>query len=164
LQEGDMPRFRRRQLVELVDSTPGDPAPDHWALGQGEVDGKPLIVRWDTAARRDCPDATRPIKVTIGLACDRPQPNGLPSPHDLVHFEELEEALFAELPSLADTRPVLVLTTNGMREWIVYACEQEWLQEWAPWFAERFFNGRAGTIEAVAEPGWDTFQEWTATS
>jgi len=139
-----------------------DPAnEDKWALGQGKVNGQPLIVRWDVAAKQRCPDLRRPIKVTIGIQFPNPKPNGLPSVEDDEHLGAMEEALFAELPAVADAAPVLVLTTNGMREWIVYAATHQWLQSWAPDFQERFLKGRPGKVEATQEPGWGTFTEWT---
>jgi hypothetical protein len=135
-----------------------------WALAKGELDGLPLIARWDAAARRACPDPSRPIKVTVGIQCVDARPDGLPSSEDLTLFEAMEEAMFAELPPLASASPVLVLTTGGMREWIIYSGSHEWLESWAPRFQERFMQGRPGKVEAVSEPGWETFEEWTATT
>lgn len=152
--------FRRKNLSASVESAPS--TDDRWAIGQGKVNRKPLIARWDTDATQTCPDASRPIKITIGVQCPKPQPNGLPSKDDLAFLEAMEEAMFAELPTLAATQPVLVLTTNGMREWIIYASTHEWLARWAPGFQERFMKGRPGKVEAVAEPGWETFLEWSA--
>ena len=133
-----------------------------WAIGKGEVGGKPLIVRWDTAAKQGSPDRARPVKVTIGIQCANPRDDGLPSPEDLALFEQMEDALFSELPPIADSEPVLILTTNAMREWILYASSREWLKSWAPPFCERFMADRPGKVEAVDEPGWETFTEWTA--
>lgn len=132
-----------------------------WGLAKSEVDGKPLIVRWDAAAKRRCPDRARPIKVTIGIACVDPRADGLPSSEDLDVFDAIEEAIFSELPRLAGTHPVLVLTANGMREWIAYARSHDWLETWAPTVQERFMKGRPGKVDAVEEPGWETFTEWT---
>jgi hypothetical protein len=148
-------------------SAPPSAAPaatdDKWSIGSGEANGKPLIARWDLAAQRSCPDRARPIKITIGVQCVNAKPNGLPSLDDMALFEAMEEAMFAELPTLAGTSPVLVLTTNGMREWIIYARTHEWLGSWAPAFQERFMKGRPGKVEATEEPDWETFLEWTAT-
>jgi len=81
---------------------------------------------------------------------------------DLSLFEVMEAALFDELPPIADTHPVLVLTTNGMREWIVYAKVHEWLPSWAPRFQERLMKDQPGKVDANIEPSWQTFLDWTS--
>lgn len=149
-----MPLFRRKSSSSGADA--------EWALVQSVVDGKPLITRWDVDAKRSCPDPSRPVKVTIALQCAKPQSNGLPSSEDLDLFEAIEEAMFAELPMVAGTRPVLVLTTDGAREWIIYARDHQWLESWAPEFRQRFMQGLPSTIDAVVDADWHTFLEWTA--
>ncbi len=54
-----------------------------WSIANSEVDGRPLIVRWEVQARRGCPDPSRPIKLTIGIQCADPKRNVLPSAEDL---------------------------------------------------------------------------------
>jgi hypothetical protein len=155
-----VPFFRRRTSNPTSPNSPGNDA--EWALAQSVVDGKTLISRWDAGAKRACPDPSRPVKVTIAVQCAKPQPNGLPSSEDLSAFEAMEEVMFAELPQVAGAQPVLVLTTNGMREWIVYAGTHEWLESWAPDFQQRFMRERPGKIDAVVDAAWETFRAWTA--
>ena len=151
----------RRKTASTGGGLPLD-ADGEWALGQGELNGRPLITRWDLDAKRKCPDESRPVKVTVGIQCAETGPDGLPAGQDLDLLETMEAAMFDELPSLAECRPVLVVTNNGMREWIIYASGHEWLESWAPGFRKRFMRDRPGKIEAVRDPGWDTFKEWTA--
>src|SRR3954469_10676269 len=71
---GLMAMFRRRNSAPgsqvVVSNTDGE-----WSLGKGEVNGKPLIARWDNAAKRSCPDRSRPVKVTIGIQCANTRPD-----------------------------------------------------------------------------------------
>ncbi|HET6817748.1 MAG TPA: DUF695 domain-containing protein [Mycobacteriales bacterium] len=151
--------FRRKSAA--AEAGPPLDTDGEWALGEGEINGRPLIARWDVEAKRNCPDRSRPVKVTVGVQCAETRPDGLPAGQDLELLEAMEQAMFDELPSLAGSQPVLVVTNNGMREWIIYASSHEWLESWAPGFRTRFMRGRPGKIDAVRDADWQTFKEWT---
>lgn len=133
---------------------------ESWALGQGEVDGRPLFARWDLDARSQAPLAGHPVKITIGVQFRAPRPDGLPSDEDFDDLDPIEEALYDELASAGDARVVLVLSGNGSREWIAYAPDHEWVGTWGRSFAERFCDGRHHLVEAEMDPDWATFFEW----
>jgi hypothetical protein len=117
------------------------------------------VVRW-----RQCdlvPDRVRPVKVTIGVMFDDVRPDGMPSGQAENDFLGLvEEALVGELAERGGGL-VLVVTSQGGREWVAYACSADWLTSWAPAFAQRCLALHGHDINAVLDPEWTTYRAFS---
>jgi hypothetical protein len=129
-----------------------------WTLAQAA--GPPrLAVRW-----RQCdavPDRARPVKVTVGVMFDDVRPDGMPAGQAENDFLGLvEEALFGELAERG-ARLVLVVTSQGAREWVAYASSADWLTGWAPAFAQRCLAPRGHDINAVLDLEWTTYRAFS---
>jgi hypothetical protein len=107
------------------------------------------------------PDPERPYKITVGVMFNALADNGMP---DLSIERELLDGAWNDLNTdLPRYGAVLVLsvTGGGNREWVAYAPSHDWLQTWAPGFAERWFKHHTCQISAAEDPDWTTYRSFS---
>ena len=131
-----------------------------WNIGyRYGADQSVTVTKWRSDVH--FPDPERPYKITIGLMFNALAENGMP---DLSVEGELLDgawnALNAELPGHGAVL-VLSITGGGNREWVAYAPSHDWLQAWAPAFAERWFQGHTHQVSAAEDPDWTTYRAFS---
>lgn len=101
------------------------PSPDDWSIGQAERDGYPMIVRIANAfaGLAPIPDYNHHIIVSVHFR-DR-KPNGFPSSEEGDDLQNLEVGLCGELEAGNESLCVLVITNNGLRDFIFYTRDVE---------------------------------------
>jgi hypothetical protein len=133
------------------------PAEDEWSVGQGEHDGKPMIVRKNTSAGSYARHPELPFRLGVAIPLRDPDPRGFPTNAEAETLNEIEDRLCSALG--ANGRLVVVISTNGMREFISYARSAE--------IAERAVaQVRAGTktheVQHYVEPDpkWQVYDQF----
>jgi hypothetical protein len=106
-------------------SKDSDPAlkvqrPDDWTLGQGERDGFPMIVRIANAYHGLAPLPQYEHHLIVSVRFRKPQSNGFPSSQEGDALESLEQNLYGLLEIDNDALCALVITNNGLRDFIYY--------------------------------------------
>ena len=108
---------------------PADPQtlPEKWAVSQGTYDGKPIFTRFNVGLRQAAGHAAFPIQVGVAVPLKQPDSNGLPVADESAELNLIED----ELERLVGTRAILVgvITTSGMREFILYTGEGDWIAQ-----------------------------------
>jgi hypothetical protein len=99
---------------------PRKPKPDDWVLGRGERDGFPMIVRMANAYIGLAPLPGYDHHVIVSVHLRNPQPSGFPSPEEGDDLEALEMNLCRVIEADNDSFCVLVVTNNGLRDFIFY--------------------------------------------
>jgi hypothetical protein len=107
----------------------GDSDSERWAIFQGEYDGKPLIARINRSAKRYTRGKAYPYQVGCAVPFHQAAANGMPSESELADLAVLEDALRAELEANGKSFLVLVITTNGMREFVFYTSDAQFVEE-----------------------------------
>jgi hypothetical protein len=99
--------------------------PDDWTLGEGERDGFPMILRLDNQFKRRAPLPEYKHHVILSVHLRDPSPNGFPSTEEGDDLDALEENLCKELEAGKESVCVLVVTNNGLRDFIFYTRNAE---------------------------------------
>ncbi len=89
----------------------------------GTYDEKPLIARFDTSAEQLI--GRYSIQVGVAIHLNDPTPEGFPTPDEDEQLGKIEATVLRK----ADKRSVLagVITTGGMREFVLYSHSSAWL-------------------------------------
>jgi hypothetical protein len=91
-----------------------------WSVGQGERNGKILIVRANTGYQKFGSISGYEHQVGIAVPLRAAEPTGLPSPEEDAQLGEIEDRLCAEFEQEAKSLLVAIITTSGMREFVFY--------------------------------------------
>jgi hypothetical protein len=140
------------------------PADAAWAVGMGDNEGLPIILRCNqsAAALLGHPEFTH--RVGIAIPFNEPTENGLPSAEETSQLDAIEDFLSSHLEADQQAILVLVVTTSNMREFVFYAKGSGELIESA--LSEVFPQISSHEIQYYieADPEWDLYQEFAQNS
>ena len=91
-----------------------------WAVAKGEYDGRPMFVRINTGAAAIAGRPGLRHRLGIAVPLQHADSDGLPTGDEISILAELETRLLAELGDGLESVLVLVITTSGMREFVLY--------------------------------------------
>ena len=94
---------------------------DEWQIGEGVHEGERLIARVNVGARDLIGDAQYPLRIGIAIPFQSPQKDGMPSKDENQLFGRIEDLIYDYFNGKHRGVPCLIITTHGMREFIVYA-------------------------------------------
>lgn len=94
-----------------------------WTLGQGECDGKPLLLRINTGAAPFVGDARYGQRLGVAIPHRAPNADGFPRPEEAFAIGEIEDQLVALLTVGGAGIFVLAITTGGATELVFYVSE-----------------------------------------
>ena len=100
-----------------------------WSIGQGEHNGKILIVRSNTGYKEFGSVPGYDHQVGIAVPLRAAEPSGLPSPDEDAQLGQVEESICASLELEAESLFVAVITTSGMREFVFYTRAPEQVKQ-----------------------------------
>ena len=98
---------------------------DGWQVFQGTSEGRALFARFDTRARRLANDPRYAIQLGVAVPLRAPDSHGLPNWQEIGQLEAFEDALIKKVAKKAVL--VGVVTTNGMREFVLYTGSGDWI-------------------------------------
>src|SRR5438045_1965863 len=127
---------------------------DSWRVAQGTYEGHSLILRYrdGVAALAGHPDYGHHVGVVITFA--HPQPNGYPGRDEIAVLNHFEESL-GVLEENNESILVAVLTTNGMREYVLYTADP--VGAAARYAAVEVPPSYQVEMLARADPEWESF-------
>lgn len=94
-----------------------------WSVAQGKFNGSALFLRINRGVASLMADPRYKDRVGVAVPLVHPSAEGLPGEAELKELSEIETALGEELESDSSSLPVLVITTNGMREFVYYTAD-----------------------------------------
>ena len=99
-----------------------------WSVGEGQNNGKVMIVSSNTGYREfgSLPGYEHQVGIAVPLRA--PESTGLPSPAD-AELGEIEEVICSSLQEQAESLLVAIITTGGMREFVFYTRAPKELQQ-----------------------------------
>jgi hypothetical protein len=108
----------------LVPNDEQSVADDQWNVAQGEKNGKPLLIRYRSKRPPGVEAAAFPFLLSATWSY---QPNkfGLPSAEEMESMDTFEDALASSLEGSQTAHLMVILTGDGDRDWLWYACGEE---------------------------------------
>jgi hypothetical protein len=107
-----MPLFNRAKSDE--------PAPaEAWTIAETELDGAPLILRFNTGAAEVARRSAWPFRLGVAVPFTHPTDAGFAGEEEAGVLDEIEDALAAAVDERGGIF-ALTLTTAGMREFVAY--------------------------------------------
>jgi hypothetical protein len=91
-----------------------------WTVGQGENDGKVMIVRFNSGYKGFAPIPSYEYQAGIAVPLLAPESNGLPSSGENAELGGIEDTICASLEQEAQSLFVASITTCGMKEFVFY--------------------------------------------
>lgn len=99
-------------------------AKDQWSVAQGQKNGRPLLIRYRSQRPQGVESAAFPFLLSATWSY-QPNEYGLPSAEEMELMDKFEDALASSLEQSQSAHLLVVLTNNGERDWLWYACGEE---------------------------------------
>lgn len=133
--------------------------PDTWNLLHGDHLGQPMLVRLNTGAERLAGRGSHDIRVGVAVPFNAPRPDGMPELFEGDTLAEFED----ELVDLAGARGTLVavITTGGMREFVLYTGNEWWIEQFQRDLASAIPSHRV-QVSAKPDPEWYVYYSFRA--
>lgn len=99
---------------------PEYPSESRTSVLKGESGGRPLFARRNDSAAILAKHPEFRFRVGVAVPLNYPNEHGLPSADEILQLDVIEDALTAQLEAGRQSIQVLVITTDGMREFVFY--------------------------------------------
>jgi hypothetical protein len=128
-----------------------------WLVAQGSNEGKPLIARINTSVDefRGHPELTYQVGVAIPLKL--PDENGMPQAAEAEELNQIEDLVFDILEVQSRSVLVAVITTRGMREFVLYAVDPEEVKSNHTRLCQAVTTGHEVQLMIQTDPKWNVF-------
>ncbi len=124
--------FFSRKKASLPDSLPAG----SWGVVQGSNQGNLLLARVRKGLGAIVGHAAYPFRVGVATRVRATAANGMPTPEENATLQELEDRLSRALEVDREALLVVALTTNGVKEWVLYSSDPDAtkrrMQDFAP--------------------------------
>ena len=131
-----------------------------WQIARGEYEGKVIFTRFNTAYKPVAGHPEYAHQVGIAIPFRAPLPTGLPSPEESAELQEVEDVLCAELEANKESVLVGVITTGGMREFVLYTSAPQRVQEKFDSLKTRITTHEI-QLMIQRDKSWDTYKRFT---
>ena len=130
-----------------------------WMVGQGEFDGRAIVVRTNTGASSFAGDARYGHRVGVAVPLRNPNADGLPEPAESAELDDVEDKLVPALTDGGIATFVLAITTAGMREFVFYTSNPTSVESRLEQLSEEIGTHE---LQHVIEhdPKWDVFKQF----
>jgi hypothetical protein len=149
-------RFFKRDAPELART---EPIEDRWEVSEGEYKGQPIVTRFNAGA---VPLAGKsPYKIQIGVAVPLRNPNesGMPTDEEMAELAGFEEGMIQRADKLAIL--VGVITTAGMREFVLYTASAEWIASFHQDLRAALPTHEV-QVQAQKDRSWNVYREFVS--
>lgn len=124
---------------------------------KGTHEGRALFARFDKRAGRLANDPRYSIQIGVAVPFRVPDSRGLPNKQEMGQLDSFEDALIEKVAEKAVL--VGVITTNGMREFVLYAGSGDWI----PGFHEDLkatLPSHEVQVMAQTDPSWSVYHQF----
>jgi hypothetical protein len=135
----------------------GEPIVDEWQVFEGQNAGKRLVASFNTGARKLVGHRNYGIQIGVAVPFLRPDAEGMPSTDELAQLSAFED----DLGERASGRAVLVgvITTAGMREFVLYTGSGEWIEGFHHELQAALPSHQV-QVMAKMDPKWSVYQQF----
>lgn len=128
-----------------------------WMVVTGTHEEKPLIARFDTSSEQL--KGRYSIQVGVAIALNAPTPEGFPAPEEDQQLSRIEAKVVAE--AAKESVLVGVITTGGMREFVLYTNSSTWIEDYHHTLADAISTHEV-QVMAKTDPQWSTYQAFVS--
>lgn len=130
---------------------------DSWNLAEGEVEGRPTVIRYRPGLSELLGHPSYPLRLTIAWEFGDNGDSGMPDSDAVEALESFEDRLMAVLDPDRLALLAFVYTSRGAREWHFYLSD---VQEAGDRINEALHDqpGLPIDLEAAEDPNWDLFR------
>ncbi len=100
-----------------------------WSILSGQESEKPIIVRRNNSVQQYTENSDFIYRVGISIRLLEPTEAGLPSKEEMNSLDQIEDELNNQLEKDGNSIQVLVITTDGMREFVYYTRNSELIEQ-----------------------------------
>ena len=131
-----------------------------WHVSQGTHNGRALLVRVNTAADpfRGHPDLSH--QVGIAVPFKEADSNGMPVGTEIEELNAIEDQVFENFEAAAQSIVVAVVTTGGMREFVLYTRDPSGVESKYQEFKTKVDSGHEIQLMIQPDPKWNTFAQF----
>jgi hypothetical protein len=129
-----------------------------WSVGQGQNDGRVMIVRLNTGYRKLGSVPAYEHQVGIAVPFRTPEPTGLPSSAENAELGEIEDLICDSLQEQTESLLVAIITTSGMREFVLYTRAPQELQQRFEKLRSRITSHEMQMM-IQPDPGWEIYAQ-----
>ena len=131
-----------------------------WTVASGDSEGKPIFVRLNTGASAVSKQPALAHRIGIAVLLGAPDASGLPTADESATLSQIEDAVAAALRVGHESILVVVLTTGGMREFMLYSAAPQNVETAVETVRAQFPNYE---IQFYVQPDadWDGYASFT---
>lgn len=146
--------FKKKEFKEISQY------PDTWTIGQAVREGMPIFIRTRSGLNEAIGHPNYPFQIGVAVPLLTPTKDGLTTNEEGEVLGKIEDDLNQILSQKGEAVEVMVITRNGMREFVFYA------SEWKP----EYFEKEVKSVESMGhelqfmmqhDPKWETFQQFS---
>jgi hypothetical protein len=130
--------------------------PEAWTVATGEYDGRPMLLRLNSALKSFAGDRRFPFHVGCTIPFTAPDDRGFPSVEESPELAKIEEGLISAFSANGNAIPAAVITTNGMRELVFYAAAHEPVVRDYERLRDRYVHELQ--MEVKRDPAWEVYR------
>jgi hypothetical protein len=133
-----------------------------WTVASGDSEGKPIFVRLNTGASAVSKQPALGHRIGIAVLLRAPDALGLPTTDESATLSHIEEAVEAALRVGHESILVVVVTTGGMREFMLYSAAPQNVEPAVETIRAQFPNYE---IQFYVQPDadWDAYASFAET-
>ena len=140
--------LRRRSVPERKEA---------WEFSEGSYEGRPIITRFDRGAEALAGSREYPIQIGVAVRFRAPREDGFPSQDEAAELYEIEDKILELAPGGAVL--VGVITTNGMREFVLYTGSGDWIAAFHAALRDAIPHHEV-QVMAKHDPKWDVYRQF----
>jgi hypothetical protein len=133
------------------------PRDGSWLLAQGLLEGKPVIVRMNASVEEFRGHPELAYQVGVAVPFKAPDKNGWPDPEEFVALYQIEDLVHDTLEVQSRSVVVAVITTDGMREFVLYAVDPDEVKSNHARLCKSVKSGHEVQLMIQSDPEWNVF-------
>jgi len=144
-------------MVEKI--LPTYPKESKWTILQGEENGRPMFVRRNESAKQLMGHKDYSYRIGFAIPLRNPNFEGLPSNEEMEMLNSIEDVLSKEIEKDKNSLLVLVITTNGMREFVYYTKRPDIIKQAVEKIQAQFVPHEVQHY-VKEDPEWEVYKEF----
>lgn len=148
-------RFFQRKAVE--EQSTDETIADEWQVSEGRYDGKRLVATFNAGARKLVGNRSYGIQIGVAVPIREPDAEGMPGHDELAQLMAFEDDLTHQTMGRAIL--VGVITTGGMREFVLYTGSGDWIEGFHRDLAAALPSHEVQVI-AKTDPKWSVYRQF----
>ena len=142
------------------EKSPEYPSESRTSVLKGERNGKPLFVRRNDSAAILTTHPEFRYRAGVAVPLNYPNEHGLPSENEMQELNVIEDSLTSQMEAGQQSIQVLVITTNGMREFVFYTRDSALINKVIERLRSKIKSHKVQAY-VTEDPGWEVYETFS---